>query len=157
MEYFTSLRLDLREFIEWVIAAANMATGYLDNNGDPYIKIEVANPLKWKSELDCLIDTGFTGCLSIPMLKAFPIGLLLSGTMSVTLADRSIQHKLTCLGSAAMDTEAKVGLILIEPQGEQVLLGMDFLRKFEKKLITDPIDRIVELVPALPSVPALPT
>ena len=91
------------------------------------------------------------------MLKAFPIGLLLSGTMSVTLADRSIQHELTCLGSAAMDTEAKVGLILIEPQGEQVLLGMDFLRKFEKKLIIDPIDRIVELVPALPSVPALPT
>lgn len=130
-----------------------MPTGYLDKNGDPYVSVEVANPLGWKQKFDCLIDTGFTGFLSIPMLQAFPIGLLLRGTMKVVLADGSTQDKLTCLGSASLESEVNVGLIIIEPRSNQVLLGMDFLRKFGKKLMIDPINRIVELTSALPTVP----
>ena len=64
-------------------------TGYLNANGDPHVEIEVANPLDWRKKVNCLIDTGFTGFLSIPLLEAFPIGLLLIGTMPVTLADGS--------------------------------------------------------------------
>lgn len=114
-----------------------MATGYLDN-GDPCIEIEVSNPLNWRSRLKCLIDTGFSGFLSIPILQAFPLGLLLFGTIPVTLADGSTQYKLTCLGQAHLDNQAEIGVIIIEPSSDQVLLGMDFLRKFRKKLLIDP-------------------
>ncbi len=120
-------------------------TGYLDANGDPHLEIEVANPLGWKSKLKCLIDTGFTGFLSVPILDAFPIGLLLVGTVPVTLADGSVQNKLMCLGSASVGAEAHVGTILIEPNSSQTLLGMEFLRVFKKKLIVDPIGGTVEL------------
>jgi predicted aspartyl protease len=120
-------------------------TGYLDANGDPYLEIEIANPLGWKSKLQCLIDTGFTGFLSVPILEAFPIGLLLVGTMPVTLADGSVQYKLMCLGSAGVGAEAKVGVVLIEPGSKQALLGMEFLRQFQKRLVIDPIAKTVVL------------
>jgi len=86
-------------------------TGYLDDKGDPCIDVEVTNPLGWKKTLKCVIDTGFTGFLSIPILEAFPIGLLLVGTMPVTLADGSTQYKLMCLGEAHLADEAKIGTI----------------------------------------------
>ena len=65
--------------------------------------------------------------------------------MSVTLADGSTQYRLTCLGNANLDGEMQVGVIIIEPGSDQVLLGMDFLRKFNMQLILDPINSTVEL------------
>ena len=132
-------------FIALVIQGATMI-GYLDANGDPHLEIDVANPLGWKSKLKCLIDTGFTGFLSVPILDAFPIGLLLVGTLPVTLADGRVQNKLMCLGNASVGAEAHVGVILIEPGSSQTLLGMEFFRVFKKRLIVDPIAGIVELV-----------
>lgn len=131
-----------------------MATGYFEN-GDPHIDVEVSNPLGWKSKLKCLIDTGFSGFLSIPILQAFPIGLILHTTSSVILADGSKSAKLTCLGAAHLEGEAKVGLILIEPASDVVLLGMEFLRKFNMQLVVDPIAGIVELITV--TLPVKPT
>jgi len=121
-------------------------TGYLAANGDPCIDVEVTNPLGWANTLHCVIDTGFTGFLSVPILEAFPIGLLLVGTMPVTLADGSTQYKLMCVGKANIGAESHVGTILIEPGGSQTLLGMEFLSVFSKRLIVDPIAGVVELV-----------
>lgn len=134
-----------------------MPTGYFNPNQDPCIDIEVSNPIGWKKTLACLIDTGFTGFLSIPMFTAFPIGLLLSGTMSLTMADGSTQYRLTCLGTASLENESQVGVIIIEPSSDQVLLGLDFLRKFSFQLIVNPIASTVELTkvhtPSLPFTP----
>ena len=102
----------------------------------------------WKRKLKALVDTGFTGFLSIPILEAFPIGLLLHGTTSVQLADGSTQVKLTCLGMAHLGDEGQVGLIIIEPQSTQVLVGIDFLRKFKRQLVVDPTSGIVRLPPS---------
>ena len=128
--------------------------GYLDANGDAYLEVEVANPLGWKSKLNCLIDTGFTGFLSIPILEAFPIGLLLVGIIPVTHADGSVRNKLMCLGSAGKGDETQEGVILIEEGSKQALLGMEFLRQFKKRLVLDPVAGTVELqdtaVPAPP-------
>lgn len=125
-----------------------MATGFLDDNGDAYIELEVSNPLGWKSKLRCLIDTGFTGFLSIPILDAFPIGLLLVSTIPVALADGSVHYKLTCLGMVHLEYQSEVGMIIIEPESKQVLVGMEFLRKFKKKLVIDPQNGTVELLPS---------
>ena len=140
-----------------------MATGYF-KNGDPYIDVDVSNPLGWKRTLSCLIDTGFTGFLSVPILQAFPIGLLLHSTVSVTLADGSTSSNLVCLGTAHLPGESQAGLIFIEAASSQVLLGLEFLKKFSKKLVIDPITQTVELVSvtpppgaaAMPVVPLLP-
>ena len=133
--------------------ANHMAIGSFDSAGCPTVEIEVSNPLGWKKKLTALVDTGFSGFLSIPILEAFPIGLLLHCTTSVVLADGQTQSKLTCLGMAHIAGEARIGSIIIEPQGDQVLLGMEFLREFKKKLVLDPTTGLVELVSTLPASP----
>lgn len=134
-----------------------MLTGYFNANGDPCIEIEVSNPLGWKRKIECVIDTGFTGFLSIPMVQAFPIGLLLIGTIPVTLADGRVSYKLACLGEAYLGQERQIGTVLIEPSSDQALLGIDFLKKFNKRLVVDPAMPLVELVPAFLPPPTPPS
>ncbi len=68
--------------------------------------------------------------------------------MDIVLADGSNQTKLTCLGQVTLESETQIGLIIIEPQNAQVLVGMDFLKKFKKQLIVDPTSGRVEIVAA---------
>jgi len=95
----------------------------------------------------------------LPLLQAFPVGLILNGTMPITLADGSTQTKLTCLGELHFDGESQVGLIIIEPNSTDILVGMDFLRKFERELVVDPINALVKLTKSTLAVapPAPPT
>jgi len=105
-----------------------------------------------------MVDTGFSGFLLLPILNAFPIGLLLQGTMPITLADGSTQTKLTCLGFVHFDGAQEVGIIIIEWQNTDVLVGMEFLRRFRKQLLVDPTNGLVEIVdaPAPPPPPPPP-
>jgi predicted aspartyl protease len=110
---------------------------YFDPNGRPTLEIEVSNPLGWKRTVKALIDTGFDGFLSLPILEAFPIGLLLRGTMPVTLADGSTKQTLYCLGGIHFEGDYEVGVVLIETEGTP-LIGMSFLRQFKRELVVDP-------------------
>ncbi|HYL84237.1 MAG TPA: hypothetical protein VE263_08390 [Candidatus Angelobacter sp.] len=95
-----------------------------------------------------MVDTGFSGFLLLPILEAFPVGLILSGTTSIELADGSKQNKLTCLGQIHFGGMKKIGLIIIEWENTDILVGMDFLRKFEKTLVVDPTNGKVMLFPS---------
>jgi predicted aspartyl protease len=133
-----------------------MATGYLDANGDPFVKVTVTNLVWPGTELECLIDTGFTGFLSIPIVQAFPLGLFLTGSLALTLADGKQAFRYTCLGCAELDGRKEMGLIVIEPGGSQTLLGMAFLKKFNLQLVVDPVAGLIELKPGSVQVAAPP-
>jgi predicted aspartyl protease len=119
---------------------------YFDQSGRPTVDIEVSNPIGWKQPVTALIDTGFDGFLMLPIAQAFPIGLLLRGTMSITLADGSGQDKLYCLGGIEYDGEDEVGIVIIEPNSNMALLGMEFLRAFKRRLEVDPAAGTVALI-----------
>jgi predicted aspartyl protease len=85
-------------------------------------------------EFDAILDTGFTGFICMPLLKALPLGLVLYGTTSVELADGSQSMKLTAKGTATCYGDSKVGVIILEPSANDILIGMDFLRIFQKAL-----------------------
>jgi predicted aspartyl protease len=125
--------------------------GSFNNTGSPVVEIEVSGPLTAPTKFTALVDTGFSGFLLLPLLDAFPVGLILRGTMALTLADGSSQTKLTCLGTIHFDGQEQLGLVVIEWQSTDVLVGMDFLRKFRKQLIVDPINGKVELTDAPPA------
>jgi len=57
---------------------------------------------------------------------------MLYGTTSVELADGSKATKLTAKGSAEVEGETKVGVVILEPSSNDLLLGMAFLRFFER-------------------------
>ena len=110
-------------------------TGYLDNAGCPRVKVSLYgyNPTVFK-EFEVIVDTGFTGFISMPMVEAFPLGLILTGTATTVLADGSQSHKLTALGTAFVEKESKVGVILLTAGAHDILAGMEFLSTFKKTL-----------------------
>lgn len=124
--------------------------GSFNSSGSPVIEIAVSGPLTQPTKFTAMLDTGFSGFLLLPLLEAFPVGLILRGTVPITLADGSSQTKLTCLGELHFEDRAEVGLIIIEWQSTEILIGMDFLRKFGKKLIVDAPNGLVELVDSVP-------
>jgi predicted aspartyl protease len=123
--------------------------GGFDQSGSPTIDVEVSGPLQQFHSFTAIMDTGFTGFLLLPIASAFPIGLLLHGIMPIQLADGSVQTKLTCRGQIRFDSETREGIVVIEDvQSTEVLVGMDFLKRFRKQLIVDPANGITRIINA---------
>lgn len=119
--------------------------GFFSQNGHPIFPIEVYGFSKEISQkFNAMLDTGFSGFLSLPLVYALKVGLILNSTASFVLADGSVQSTLLCLGSIKLNGYEQAGLILIS-KGNDVLLGMEFLRKFKKKLVLDCEANIIRL------------
>src|SRR5437870_11037317 len=101
--------------------------GYLDANGHPHVKIKVwGRSPQFAQEFEAMIDTGFTGFLSMPITAAFPVALTLFGTTTYTLADGSVSPKLLAFGSVELEDEAAHGPIVLEPNSSGLLLEWSF-------------------------------
>jgi predicted aspartyl protease len=123
-----------------------MATGYIQK-GDAYVEIELTGAVEQGKKFRCLIDTGFSGFLAIPLAEAFPLGLILQGTTSFKFADGTTHEKLIGYGKVSLGSRTEVGSVVLEPQGWQALLGLGFLRSFELGLVLDVVHESVTLTP----------
>ena len=134
--------------------------GSFDKIGNPIVTISVCGVFTGgKKEFEAVIDTGFTGFLQMPLFEAFPLGLVLAGTTSVTLADGSASPRLMAFGRVAIGTTEETALILLDVGSDAILIGMSLLRKFKKKLVVSSTDVLLEDEPpptALQQVAAQP-
>lgn len=114
-----------------------LKTGFLDKAGHPHIKIRVWGLAEqFAQEFEAMIDTGFSGYLSIPLVRAFPLALTLFGTTQYELADGSMSPKLLAHGSIDYEGEVTSGLIALEANANcGPLIGMEFLRQSKKMLV----------------------
>ncbi len=110
-----------------------VATGSFDN-GTPSLKFSLGG-VGGEKEFTAVIDTGFSGFVSMPMIQAFPLGLPLYGTTTVILADGKSQTKLVAHGKAQLSDKSQFGLVILEFSSIDVLIGMDFLRTFGLALL----------------------
>jgi len=115
-----------------------LQTGSLDNAGHPVINIEVYGVVpQLKREFEAMIDTGFTGFLMLPIVDAFPLGLVLYGTSNWTLADGRSSPKLLAYGTVLVGKKETHGVVVLEAGPCRPLLGIDFLRKSGKTLVVN--------------------
>ena len=109
------------------------------------------NPNQHTDE-EALVDTGFTGFLMLPVSKALPLGLVLDGAAVYTLADGSNLNCFgargcfgrTCprLGGSVSGEEKAQGAIVLG--GDNTVVGMDFLRRLNKLLVTGKIVALLD-------------
>jgi clan AA aspartic protease len=109
-------------------------TGYFAKSGSPALKIKVSGPFNPAIEYEAVLDTGFTGFLSIPLTEAIRLGLVLYGTTSVSFANGETSWRLTANGKIDVGGEWKIGVAILEWQSTELLLGMAFLRQFGEAL-----------------------
>ena len=88
-------------------------------------------------EHEITLDTGFTGFVSMPLLLAFPLGLILGGTINSILADGRTVTSMWAMGTVIIEGESYHGTFTLS-SGADILVGMDFLKKSGRVLIVDP-------------------
>lgn len=66
-----------------------MIEGVVNAAYEPVVTLAVQGPLGQTSEIEAVIDTGFTGFLTVTPALATALGLALEGTSRATLADGS--------------------------------------------------------------------
>ena len=104
--------------------------------GSPSVSIKIGGVFSDQpQEFEAIVDTGFTGFVSMPFIKAFPLGLPLYGSTSVVLADGKSQARLIAEAQVVVGSDSQIGLVILEPSSNEILVGMDFLRHFKPALI----------------------
>jgi hypothetical protein len=126
--------------------------GYIDSDNHPRLTIKIIGTGS-SIEADALIDTGFTGFLMLPMIQALPLGLVLKGVASYTLADGSKKPMLLAEGTVVvrppsqssggsappgplaitLQEESILGVVTLG--GDEPIVGMEFLRALDKWLL----------------------
>ena len=81
-----------------------------------------------KTTLTGIIDTGFSGYLTLPFTTAFPLGLILKGEQSHTLANGRTSSHFLCLGTVSFGGNQAVVPIDVQPEGP-ILIGVQLLAK----------------------------
>lgn len=112
--------------------------GHFSQNGHPLFNIQIfGHSRTWAIPVEAMLDTGFSGFLSLPLSYCLKAGLILASTADYTLADGSTNSTLLCWGTIIINDQEIIGLVAISFRGNQPLLGMDFLRRTNKRLELD--------------------
>ena len=119
---------------------SEIIVGEIGEDGSPYVDIFLYGVYEDRPGLLLrgVLDTGYTGFLQINFLEACKIKLPLEGIGSSHLADGSVVRSIQAIGyvSLSNDPEATAvpGIVDLSEESEEVLIGMQFLRAFEKGL-----------------------
>jgi len=114
------------------------------DNDQPKIEIEVKG-IGSSKKLVGLIDSGFNGYLTIPFIEAFPLGLVLIGIQSSTIADGSPSYHLVCMGEVCIDGKWIHTTIDIQP-ANIILIGTKLLKELNKTFVLDCSKSKVEII-----------
>lgn len=126
--------------------------GTLQGNSSPRIKIEIYGV--WGRQnppvlFEAIVDTGFTGGISIPVTQALPLGLTLFSTATFTLADNSKENTFLCLGTDRLENEERI-MIFSLTKGNDILVGTEFLSVFNAKIELDYKTKTFSIQPRKP-------
>lgn len=126
--------------------------GVLQGNTSPRVAVELYGVLGRSDPpalFDAIVDTGFTGGISIPVSKALPLGLMLYSTATFTLADNSEENTFLCIGTVRMGDEERL-MIFSLTKGNDILVGTELLASFNARFELDYKTKKFTLIPQKP-------
>lgn len=146
-------------YLRWVATQRTyLMDGKLEGSASPRIKVGFYGMTGKQNPplvFDAIIDTGFTGFVSIPIAQALPLGLMLFSTASFILADNSTENTFLCIGNATLGNK-DMPVIFSLTKGRDILVGTDFLGAFNVKLDLDYKTRTFSLKVQEPNPPVIP-
>ncbi len=128
--------------------------GHFDKSGNACLEFHLCGTKHDEPgvEYSGIIDTGFTGFIQLPLQHAFSLGLPSESTVTVQYADGSKSVCLTALAKVTFADKLETGVVILAPNANDILIGMDFLRRFnlglfvsKKKVVVIPEDALEEI------------
>ncbi len=109
-----------------------MMSGYVNSNREAIIQIAIVGDSKRLKSVRAIIDTGFTGDLTLPRTVIDELGLTLRGFQRVILGDGSVQYFELCVGTVIWDGQMReVEINLAETDS---LVGMGLLENYKLEM-----------------------
>jgi clan AA aspartic protease len=126
-----------------------MMSGYVNANREAIIQVAIVGNNKQLKSVRAIIDTGFTGDLTLPRNAIDELGLTLRGFQRVILGDGSIQYFEMFVGVAIWDGQMRE--VEINAAETDSLVGMGLLEdhKLEVEARQNGEVRITPLPPSL--------
>lgn len=123
-------------------------------NGHPYIEVLVSADGKTGSPFIALIDTGFSGFISVPVMTGSLLGLKAHTTAIYTLANGKPSDPIPlAFGYACLEGDEYVQGLICFGEHTSTVVGVDFLTRCGKVLMLFPKGVIMisesDLVPAI--------
>ena len=114
-----------------------LINGSFDRLGSPIIEIRLTGVGASKT-YPATIDTGFTGFVALNLAEMVPLNLSTLGATQVTLGDGSTVDDLVASGTLTIGDQTQMGSILLNETSHEVLVGLEFLRKFKIGMVITP-------------------
>lgn len=109
-------------------------------SGHPYIEVLVSTDQKTTGQkLTALVDTGFSGFLSVPVMTASLLGLKAHSTARYTLANGKLSDPIPLAhGYACLEGDKFVQGLFCLSENASAVVGVDFLLRCGKVLMLSP-------------------
>jgi predicted aspartyl protease len=135
---------DMKVYSAWADSLPTFMDGKLSSKESPRVGVEIGGVFGKYQRFDAILDTGFTGGVSMPLAQALPLGLVLYSIATFVLADGSKEKTFLCLGSARID-EKEAQVMVALSQGDDVLIGTEFLAMFRTVMHLDYKENVFSL------------
>jgi len=123
-----------------------MITGWVDANYELMIRVTVQDASGQDCELEAVVDTGFTGALTLPPATLASLGLLRHSTGSAVTATGAIVHFALYPITIIWDGVARY--IFAQEINSSPLLGLRMLIGYDLRARVDPGGRVeLEAIP----------
>jgi clan AA aspartic protease len=103
--------------------------GVVNARHEAVVTLRVREPGGAEADVDAMIDTGFSGSLTLPAATVATIGLTRHSVVTAVLADGSIQQ--LDVYAAEVEWDGTWRPILVSAVGTEVLIGMRLLADHE--------------------------
>jgi clan AA aspartic protease len=123
-----------------------MITGVVNPNREAIIRLAVAGPRGQQQEIEAIIDTGFTGFLTLPPAVVAALGLSWLSRQPGILADGSVDIFDVYVGTVLWDGPPRV--VEVEAADTEPLVGMGLLAQHSLRI--DVMSGGVVTITALP-------